>query len=150
MDNQLEQKIRERAYELWMRDGCIPDRANEYWFQAEREVMGEAGSQPAGKVGAEGVGGDQSSDVSDVGMSLEGVPSEAGLATSQGGLGISGAPSQTPDEAMSSPLGAAGGPAEDVPQNPAGTKTRRKRTAVPPVSSDGGASGATSRRRRSV
>jgi len=41
MDKQLEERIRERAYELWMRHGSLPGRADEYWYQAEREVLGE-------------------------------------------------------------------------------------------------------------
>ena len=41
MDKELENKIRERAYELWMRHGALPDRADEYWYQAEREIVGE-------------------------------------------------------------------------------------------------------------
>jgi hypothetical protein len=50
MDKELENKIRERAYELWMRHGALPDRAEEYWYQAEREILGESsegsGTQP--------------------------------------------------------------------------------------------------------
>ncbi|MBJ6125946.1 DUF2934 domain-containing protein [Microvirga splendida] len=50
MDKDLENKIRERAYELWMRHGALPDRADEYWYQAEREIVGESsegsGTQP--------------------------------------------------------------------------------------------------------
>jgi len=42
MDKELESKIRERAYELWMRHGALPDRADEYWYQAEREIVGES------------------------------------------------------------------------------------------------------------
>jgi len=41
MDKQLEERIRERAYELWMRHGSIHGRADEYWYQAEREILGE-------------------------------------------------------------------------------------------------------------
>lgn len=41
MDKQLEERIRERAYELWMRHGSIHGRADEYWYQAEREVLGD-------------------------------------------------------------------------------------------------------------
>jgi hypothetical protein len=40
MDKQLEERIRERAYELWMRHGSIHGRADEYWYQAEREILG--------------------------------------------------------------------------------------------------------------
>jgi hypothetical protein len=41
MDKQTEQRIRERAYELWMRHGSLPGQADEYWYQAEREILGE-------------------------------------------------------------------------------------------------------------
>ncbi len=51
MDKQLEVKIRERAYELWMRHGSLPGRADEYWYQAEQEILGETdtagGTEPA-------------------------------------------------------------------------------------------------------
>jgi len=47
MDKQLEERIRERAYELWMRHGSIHGRADEYWYQAEREILGE-GDEAAG------------------------------------------------------------------------------------------------------
>ena len=43
MDRQLEQKIRERAYELWVRDGHIPGKAEDYWYQAEQEIRSEEG-----------------------------------------------------------------------------------------------------------
>ncbi|WP_114942863.1 DUF2934 domain-containing protein [Microvirga calopogonii] len=42
MDKQLEERIRERAYELWMRHGSIHGQADEFWYQAEREVLGES------------------------------------------------------------------------------------------------------------
>jgi Protein of unknown function (DUF2934) len=42
MDKKLEERIRERAYQLWMRHGSIHGRADEYWYQAEREVRGES------------------------------------------------------------------------------------------------------------
>jgi hypothetical protein len=41
MDKQLEERIRERAYELWIRHGSLPGRADDYWYQAEREIIGE-------------------------------------------------------------------------------------------------------------
>jgi hypothetical protein len=45
MDTQLEQRIRERAYELWMRHGSLPGRADEYWYQAEQEILGQQGGE---------------------------------------------------------------------------------------------------------
>ncbi|EIM28138.1 DUF2934 domain-containing protein [Microvirga lotononidis] len=47
MDKQIEERIRERAYELWMRHGSIHGRADEYWYQAEQEVLG-GGSETEG------------------------------------------------------------------------------------------------------
>ena len=43
MNKKLEEQIRERAYQLWMRHGSIHGRADDYWYQAEREVLGESG-----------------------------------------------------------------------------------------------------------
>jgi hypothetical protein len=65
MDKQLEEKIRERAYELWVQNGSLPDRADEYWYQAEQEVRAESGSSSAA--------GDEALDVSSapLGMTSE-------------------------------------------------------------------------------
>jgi len=41
MDKELEEKIRQRAYELWMRHGSQHGRAEEYWYQAEQEILGK-------------------------------------------------------------------------------------------------------------
>jgi len=40
MDNNVEHKIRKRAYDLWVQDGQIPGRSDDYWLQAEREILG--------------------------------------------------------------------------------------------------------------
>ena len=42
-----EQKLRERAYELWMQDGCREGQSDRYWFQAQHELR-SVGDQPAG------------------------------------------------------------------------------------------------------
>jgi hypothetical protein len=34
----LEQQIRERAYQLWEQDGRVHGRADEYWYAAAREL----------------------------------------------------------------------------------------------------------------
>jgi hypothetical protein len=39
MQQALEQQIRERAYHLWMADGCPEGEADRYWLAAEREVL---------------------------------------------------------------------------------------------------------------
>jgi hypothetical protein len=36
-----EQKLRERAYQLWMEDGCKEGQSDQYWFQAERQFYSE-------------------------------------------------------------------------------------------------------------
>ena len=46
MDKELEQRIRERAYELWMQHGSLPGRADEYWYQAEQEILGQRSEEP--------------------------------------------------------------------------------------------------------
>lgn len=83
MDKQLEQRIRERAYELWMQHGSLPDRADEYWYQAEQEILRAEGSE-------------QESDRSSVIDDGEGAPVE----TSPAPLGMT---SQTLDEVLSAP-----------------------------------------------
>lgn len=35
----LEQAIRERAYHLWMADGCRDGNADAHWLSAQREVL---------------------------------------------------------------------------------------------------------------
>jgi Protein of unknown function (DUF2934) len=39
MQQELEQQIRERAYQLWMADGCHEGLSDRYWLAAEREVL---------------------------------------------------------------------------------------------------------------
>ncbi len=39
MSSTPEQQIRERAYHLWLLDGCPHERADEHWFSAERQVL---------------------------------------------------------------------------------------------------------------
>jgi len=35
----LEHAIRERAYQLWMADGCRDGNADAHWINAQREVL---------------------------------------------------------------------------------------------------------------
>jgi hypothetical protein len=44
MTLEIEQKIRERAYQLWEQDGRMHGRADDYWFAATRELTA---AQPA-------------------------------------------------------------------------------------------------------
>jgi Protein of unknown function (DUF2934) len=39
MDHSLENRIRERAYELWNVHGCVHDQADQHWLAAEREIL---------------------------------------------------------------------------------------------------------------
>jgi hypothetical protein len=36
---ELEQAIRERAYHLWIADGCHDGKADAHWLAAQREVL---------------------------------------------------------------------------------------------------------------
>ncbi len=57
MDADKEARIRQRAYEIWQRQGQPQGREAEHWRQAEAEIMAEAGAAveqgadvaPAGK-----------------------------------------------------------------------------------------------------
>ena len=40
------ERVRNRAYDLWMEDGQPSGRDQEYWFQAEREVAEKEGRSP--------------------------------------------------------------------------------------------------------
>jgi Protein of unknown function (DUF2934) len=39
MPQELEYKIRERAYHLWVADGCRDGESERHWLTAEREVL---------------------------------------------------------------------------------------------------------------
>jgi len=45
MDQELEQKIRSRAYQIWEREGRS-GRAEDHWLQAERELAATGTDQP--------------------------------------------------------------------------------------------------------
>jgi hypothetical protein len=36
-----EQRIRERAYQIWEREGCPEGKTTEHWLQAETEIAAE-------------------------------------------------------------------------------------------------------------
>jgi len=40
MDQNLENRIRERAYEIWTAHGCADGQADQHWLAAEREILG--------------------------------------------------------------------------------------------------------------
>jgi len=39
MDKSLENRIRERAFEMWTADGCADGQAKQHWLAAEREIL---------------------------------------------------------------------------------------------------------------
>jgi Protein of unknown function (DUF2934) len=50
MQTELETQIRERAYHLWVADGCRDGEADKHWLAAERDVLAAfASSTPAPK-----------------------------------------------------------------------------------------------------
>jgi hypothetical protein len=49
MDQSLENRIRERAYEIWTADGCVHGQADQHWLSAEREVLAASTAALAGK-----------------------------------------------------------------------------------------------------
>ena len=38
----LEHAIRERAYHLWIADGCRDGNADDHWLSAQREILAES------------------------------------------------------------------------------------------------------------
>ena len=40
-DTRIMQRIRERAYEIWLREGQPQGRAEEHWERAKQEIMGD-------------------------------------------------------------------------------------------------------------
>jgi hypothetical protein len=39
MDETLNHRIRERAYEIWAMSGCPEGQADQHWLAAEREIL---------------------------------------------------------------------------------------------------------------
>ena len=44
----LEDRIRQRAHEIWSAHGCIDGQADQHWHAAEREILTESTATPAG------------------------------------------------------------------------------------------------------
>ena len=44
MDVNTEQKVRERAYAIWVQSGCAEGQADRHWCQAEHEIRTERAS----------------------------------------------------------------------------------------------------------
>ena len=49
MDQNLENRIRERAYEIWAAHGCMHGQAEQHWLAAEREILAASTAALAGK-----------------------------------------------------------------------------------------------------
>jgi len=49
MNQPLEDRIRERAYEIWTAHGCIDGQADQHWLAAEREILAKATNALVGK-----------------------------------------------------------------------------------------------------
>jgi len=147
MDKQLEQRIRDRAYELWMQNGCQPGRADEYWFQAEQEILGTDAQT------ASDVGGGTTSDAGSA-PPMGNDEQEAGednplpMEVSSAPLGMT---SETSDEVTSGTSDEVMPSADDTLTAPATPKTRRRRSAAATTSGEGGdAAGEAPKRRRTT
>jgi hypothetical protein len=49
MDQSLENRIRERAYDMWIAHGYVHGQAEQHWLAAEREVLATSTAVLAGK-----------------------------------------------------------------------------------------------------
>jgi hypothetical protein len=49
MDISTDQRIRERAHQLWEAAGSPEGREQEFWYQAERELKGDSANNPVEK-----------------------------------------------------------------------------------------------------
>ena len=49
MDQSLENRIRERAYDMWIAHGYVHGQAEQHWLAAEREVLATSTAMLAGK-----------------------------------------------------------------------------------------------------
>ncbi|MDA8249828.1 MAG: DUF2934 domain-containing protein [Rhodospirillales bacterium] len=88
--SQAEQRIRERAYQLWQQAGCPAGRSEDFWFAAQREIEGDVppvGDRPGGAI-----------DYPPESQSVEEPPAIAARAEAAGGTAEArhGDPAQTP------------------------------------------------------
>lgn len=49
MEISTDQRIRERAHQLWEAAGSPEGREQEFWYQAERELKGDLSNNPVEK-----------------------------------------------------------------------------------------------------
>jgi hypothetical protein len=57
MERNLSDRIRERAYEIWLSGGCHDGEADQHWLAAERQLLAEAPVEVAAQSPAEDVKG---------------------------------------------------------------------------------------------
>ena len=50
MDHNLENLIRERAYQIWISRGCVHGQADQHWLAAEREILTASTATLPGKL----------------------------------------------------------------------------------------------------
>jgi hypothetical protein len=55
MTDDREDRIRERAFELWQKEGSLDGRSLSYWLQAEKEVDDESELVPQDRADATGL-----------------------------------------------------------------------------------------------
>ena len=49
MDDAWQQKVGERAYAIWLREGSPDGHADQFWLMAEEELLAEGRSRPGGQ-----------------------------------------------------------------------------------------------------
>jgi Protein of unknown function (DUF2934) len=49
MDQSLENRIRERAFQIWSANGFVHGQADQHWLAAEREILAASTAPLAGK-----------------------------------------------------------------------------------------------------
>jgi hypothetical protein len=54
MNNKREARVRQRAHEIWERQGRPQGEENEHWAQASNEIDAEEGTRPADAAAATG------------------------------------------------------------------------------------------------
>ena len=75
MQNQRHEKVRERAYQIWEREGRQEGRAEEHWSQAEQELAD--GQAPAAS-GTNGAGAVEAAPATNGAGALEAAPATNG------------------------------------------------------------------------
>ena len=53
MDQGLQERIRDRAYELWTSSGCVHGQADQHWLTAEREILAASTLAVVGQTAAQ-------------------------------------------------------------------------------------------------